>query len=187
MCFVEHRNKNGFLYTAWSLTSNMSFHDLFFFLFFFLLSSLSPFTLPTWTMTWLSLLPFSASPSFTPPPCLAPQRHYHPDVLAGEEALLGRSRLPHPSNPAASLLSSPASSAAGAPCLDEFGPSSMGSGQPTAGKRACSLTNSLTHSPQRASPELPPLKADYASYLPEGSGNFQNPNVSRNQTFWKVA
>ncbi|KAL2092624.1 hypothetical protein ACEWY4_012422 [Coilia grayii] len=62
-----------------------------------------------------------------------------PDVLAGEEALLGRSLLSHPSNPGvAALLSSAAPSAtlaavAGAPCLDEFGPAPpVGSGQPAA-------------------------------------------------------
>ncbi|XP_048099015.1 AP2-associated protein kinase 1-like isoform X4 [Alosa alosa] len=57
-----------------------------------------------------------------------------PDVLAGEDTLLGLSLLSHPSIPAAPLLSSAApSSATGGPCLDDFAPAtSMGSGQPTA-------------------------------------------------------
>ncbi|XP_076127223.1 AP2-associated protein kinase 1 isoform X2 [Alosa pseudoharengus] len=57
-----------------------------------------------------------------------------PDVLAGEDTLLGLSLLSHPSIPAAPLLSSAASSSStGGPCLDDFAPAtSMGSGQPTA-------------------------------------------------------
>ncbi|XP_041957467.1 AP2-associated protein kinase 1-like [Alosa sapidissima] len=57
-----------------------------------------------------------------------------PDVLAGEDTLLGLSLLSHPSIPTAPLLSSAApSSTTGGPCLDDFAPAtSMGSGQPTA-------------------------------------------------------